>query len=74
MKRSLIIFIIGLAFIGAAMTLQYRPFGGFNSEIVDVREVSLNKHTYVVASMRGIEKGGVSIIHSESCPCKSRRR
>ena len=74
MKRTILIWTLAFIVIAAGMALQYKPFGGFSNELVDVREVSLNKHTYVVASMRGMEKGGVSIIHSEACPCKNKRK
>lgn len=36
---------------------------------VFIKEVKIHKHLYVVASFCGIYKGGVSIIHSEACPC-----
>ena len=74
MKRTILIWVLAITVIATGMALQYRPFGTFDVDKVDVREVSLHDHLYVVAAMRGLERGGVSIIHSEACPCKNKKK
>lgn len=72
MKRTILIWVLAVIVIATCTALQYKPFGTFDYTMVDVREVSLNKHLYVVASIRS--EGGVSIIHSEVCPCKNKNK
>lgn len=52
--------------------VQYN-LSGYSTKIVDIREIEINGHLYIVGTaFGGASDGGSSIviIHSESCPCK----
>ena len=49
--------------------------GGNDLQVVDVKEVNVSGHRYVVASTyisNILRPGGVSIVHSEGCYCRQR--
>ena len=72
MKKILsIIIIVAVAFIASSFT-----FSPTTGEVVDVREVEVGGHKYVVATSTQLSSsnsnqrpGGVSIIHSAGCKC-----
>ena len=68
-KKLVIGFILGILLIGlCSSTFQY------GATHVSVKTVVEDGHKYVVATTTCngmVRPGGVSIIHSEACPCKN---
>ena len=66
---------IGIILAAAAFVLIASSFvfnvSGTDNQFVDVREVSVGSHKYVVATSwkTNSYSGGVSIIHSAGCNC-----
>lgn len=69
MKKIVII----LAIVAIAILASSFTFSPNNGQCVDVREVQVGGHSYVVATsmqLSGSQRpGGVSIIHSAGCYC-----
>jgi len=63
-----------LAIIAIALVCSAFTFDVSNGRLsVDVREVNVSGHKYVVAtSFNAPRQGGVAIVHSESCYCRNR--
>lgn len=71
MKKIVIILAIAaFAFIASSFTFSV---SSTDNQFVDVREVSVGNHKYIVATswktMHNSSAGGVSIIHSAGCNC-----
>lgn len=73
MKKSFKIFGV-IAFVAILSSFTYTSIN--NHHTVDVREVNVSGHKYVVASSfydgGEYRPGGVAIVHSESCYCRNK--
>lgn len=67
-KIGIILAIVAVALIASSFT-----FSPTTNQVVDIREVEVGGHKYVVATstqLSGSQRpGGVSIIHSAGCKC-----
>lgn len=70
-KIGIILAVVAIAILASSFT-----FSPTNGEVVDVREVEVGGHKYVVATSIQLSSsgsnqrpGGVSIIHSAGCNC-----
>lgn len=66
-KIGIILAIVAVAIIASSFT-----FSPNNRQLVDVREVKVGGHSYIVATSGSSSSslpGGVSIIHSAGCRC-----
>ena len=67
-KIGIILAIVAVALIASSFT-----FSPTTNQVVDIREVEVGGHKYVVATstqLSGSQRpGGVSIIHSAGCNC-----
>ena len=67
-KIGIILAIVAVALIASSFT-----FSPTTNQVVDIREVEVGGHKYVVATstqLSGSQRpGGVSIIHSAGCHC-----
>lgn len=41
-------------------------------ERVEIKRIYLDGHVYYLTASHGFKSGGVSLTHSESCPCKNK--
>lgn len=70
-KIAIIVAIVAVALLASSFT-----FAVSGGQYTDVRETSVSGHKYIVATSWGenpSRAGGVAIIHSESCGCKSKK-
>lgn len=70
-KIFLISFLICILLFLLCSSYSYR----INNNDVDIKTIYEDGHKYVVATMSSHNNGassGISIIHSENCPCKNK--
>lgn len=74
MKKSFI-FLLCILILGCSFSFQnkqdHRPQIRVSNSCIKTEIISLDGHDYVIAHTNHCS-GGISIIHSESCPCKNR--
>lgn len=66
-----LIWMVALCFV-AIIGLSSFTYNVNNYVTIDVREKELHGHIYVIATSY-YTHGGVSIIHSEACKCKTKK-
>lgn len=75
-KIGIILAVVAIAILASSFT-----FSPTTDQSVDVREVVVGGHKYVVVTSTQLSSsnssqrpGGVAIVHSEGCSCKNRKK
>lgn len=86
MKKILFILLLAIACVGCERRVHVDQkaenamygwnylSGDYVSDHTRYRNVVIDNHTYIVFTHKSGHSGGISVVHSENCPCKQKKK